>query len=228
MISITEIESRFKEVSGLGHLDLSVSHFAKGDDQCQVTTREEQKEFGWVTTPLWLVDEMIEPQMSSLTLTSKTCDACSGCGQFSIRLMRKFYEKLVNQGIPINKAEKFITQVWLPKNHFFTEFQFSNIAKLIYIFGTNINVYIGDSLNLKCSNDADKGLLFWINDSWENLPLVKLPGTPSSAQQLEPLKDNLPALLKVFEGLEKQLMTKEVKKREKKKIRSLLKVFKMN
>ena len=217
MTGIIDIESTFKEATGLQHLDLSVYHFTKGNDQCQVTTRDEQKKFGFVCTPLWLVDEMIEQQMTSIALTSKTCDACSGCGQFSIRLMRKFYEKLVNQGIPNDKAEKFITQVWLPKNHFFTEFQFSNVAKLIYIFGTNINVYIGDSLNLKYSNDTDRGLLFWINDSWENLPLVKLPGTPSFAQQIEPLKDNLPALLKVFEGLEKQLMTNDVKKREKKK-----------
>ena len=205
-MDVETIESRFKEVTGLQHLDLSISHFPKGNDQSQKTTKQEQKDFGWVTTPLWLVDEMLEPQMSSLTLNSNTCDACSGCGQFSIRLLRKLYNKYPDMDI----------EYWLSNNHFFTEFQFSNIAKLIYIFGTNINVYIGDSLNLKYSNDTDKGLLFWVNDSWENLPLVKLPGTPSLAKQLEPLKDNLPALLKVFEGLERQLMTKEVKKRKKK------------
>ena len=205
-MDVETIESRFKEVTGLQHLDLSISHLSKGNDQSQKTTKQEQKDFGWVTTPLWLVDEMIEPQMNSLTLDSNTCDVCSGCGQFSIRLLRKLYNKYPDMDI----------EYWLSNNHFFTEFQFSNIAKLIYIFGTNINVYIGDSLNLKYSNDTDKGLLFWVNDSWENLPLVKLPGTPSLAKQLEPLKDNLPALLKVFDGLEQQLMTKEVKKRKKK------------
>ena len=197
-MDVETIESRFKEVTGLQHLDLSISHLPKGNDQSQKTTKQEQKDFGWVTTPLWLVDEMIEPQMNSLTLDSNTCDACSGCGQFSIRLLRKLYNKYPDMDI----------EYWLSNNHFFTEFQFSNIAKLIYIFGTNINVYIGDSLNLKYSNDTDKGLLFWVNDSWENLPLVKLPGTPSLAKQLEPLKDNLPALLKVFDGLEQQVMTK--------------------
>ena len=43
---IESIESRFKEVTGLTHLDLSVPHFQKGDDQQQKTTKEEYKKFG--------------------------------------------------------------------------------------------------------------------------------------------------------------------------------------
>ena len=80
MTVIESIESRFKEVTGLTHLDLSVPHFSRGDNQQQPTTKEEYKKFGFVATPLWLVDEMIEPQIPNLTFTSTTCDACSGCG----------------------------------------------------------------------------------------------------------------------------------------------------
>ena len=46
MTTIAEIESRFKEVTGLTHLDLSVPHFQKADNQQQATTKEEYKKFG--------------------------------------------------------------------------------------------------------------------------------------------------------------------------------------
>lgn len=43
---IVAIESRFKEVTGLTHLDLSTPHFQKGDNQQQATTKDEYKKFG--------------------------------------------------------------------------------------------------------------------------------------------------------------------------------------
>ena len=195
---IVEIEERFKEVTGLQHLDLSVPHFQKSDNQQQKTTKSDFKNFGWVCTPLWLVDEMIEPQIPNLTLKSTTCDACSGCGQFSIRLMRKLYDKFVGQGISDKKVSTWVTKYWLPKLHYFTEFQFSNVAKLIYIFGPNINVYIGDSLNLKYSTEDDSGLLFFDakKKKWINLPKL--------LTYIEPMKDDLNALLLVFDALEKR------------------------
>ena len=195
---IVEIKERFKEVTGLQHLDLSVSHFQKSDNQQQKTSKSDFKNFGWVCTPLWLVDEMLEPQIPNLTLTSTTCDACSGCGQFSIRLMRKLYDKFVGQGISDKKVSTWVTKYWLTKLHYFTEFQFSNVAKLIYIFGPNINVYIGDSLNLKYSTEDDSGLLFFDakKKKWINLPKL--------LTYIEPMKDDLNALLLVFDALEKR------------------------
>ena len=196
---IEQIEQRFKNVTGLTHLDLSTSHFERGANQQQATTKDEYKKFGFVTTPLWLVDEMLEPEIPNLTLTSTTCDACSGCGQFSIRLMRKLHDKFVKMGVPEQKVNAWVTKVWLPKLHYFTEFQFSNVAKLIYIFGTDINIYIGDSLNMKYSGENDKGLLFFNpkEKKWVNLPNL-LP-------YIEPMKDDLNALLIVFDALEKRL-----------------------
>ena len=196
---IESIESRFKEVTGLTHLDLSTPHFERGDDQQQKTTKQQFKDFGWVCTPLWLVDEMLEPEILNLTLTSTTCDACAGCGQFSIRLMRKLHDKFIKMGVVEDKVNAWITKVWLPKLHYFTEFQFSNVAKLIYIFGPNINVYVGDSLNMKYAGEDDKGLLFFNpkEKKWVNLPNL-LP-------YIEPMKDDLTALLIVFDALEKRL-----------------------
>ena len=43
---IVEIEERFKEVTGLQHLDLSVPHFQKADNQQQKTTKADFKDFG--------------------------------------------------------------------------------------------------------------------------------------------------------------------------------------
>ena len=196
---IESIESRFKEVTGLTHLDLSTPHFERGDDQQQKTTKQQFKDFGWVCTPLWLVDEMLEPEILNLTLTSTTCDACAGCGQFSIRLMRKLHDKFIKMGVVEEKVNSWVTKVWLPKLHYFTEFQFSNVAKLIYIFGPNINVYVGDSLNMKYAGEDDKGLLFFNpkEKKWVNLPNL-LP-------YIEPMKDDLTALLIVFDALEKRL-----------------------
>ena len=201
MTTINEIESRFKEVTGLTDLDLSVRHFEKGDNQQQKTTKEQYRDFGFVCTPLWLVDEMLEPEIPNLTLTSTTCDACSGCGQFSIRLMRKLHDKFIKMGVVEDKVNAWITKVWLPKLHYFTEFQFSNVAKLIYIFGTSINVYVGDSLNMRFSSseNTEFGLLFFNpkTKKWVNLPNL-LP-------YIEPMKDDLNALLIVFDALEKRL-----------------------
>ena len=210
MSRIQVIENRFKEVTGLTHLDLSVNHFERGDGQQQPTTKDEYRRYGFVTTPLWLVDEMLEPQIPNLTLTSTTCDACSGCGQFSIRLMRKLHDKFVSMGASESQVGKWLSSVWLPRLHYFTEFQFSNVAKLIYIFGPNINVYAGDSLNMKYAKEDESGLLFFNPNKkeWYNLPKLN--------DMIEPMKDDLNALLIVFEALEKRIMVQPEKKSKKK------------
>ena len=195
--TIDEIESRFKEVTGLTHLDMSVPHFQKGDNQQQATTKEEYKKFGFVTTPIWLVDEMLEPQIPNLTLTSTTCDACAGCGQFTIRLMRKLYNKFRDMGVVKEKLDFWIEKVWLSKLHYFTEFQFSNVAKLVYIFGPQINVYAGDSLNMKYAKEKNENGLLFFNEKrkdWLNIPDLQ--------PEVEKRKDDLDALVTLFKVLE--------------------------
>ena len=196
---IESIESRFKEVTGLTHLDLSTPHFERGANQQQLTSRSEYKLYGFVTTPLWLVDEMLEPEIPNLALTSTTCDACSGCGQFSIRLMRKLHDKFIKMGVVKEKVDCWIEKFWLQKLHYFTEFQFSNVAKLIYIFGPSINVYVGDSLNMKYAGEDEHGLLFFNakEKKWVNLPNLM--------SYILPIKDDLNSLLLLFDALEQKI-----------------------
>ena len=193
---IALIESRFKEVTGLTDIDLTLPTIPKNLDSRQKTTKEETKVLGYVPTPLWLVDEMLEPQIPNLTLTSTTCDACAGCGQFTIRLMRKMYNKIREMGASEDKANVGIQKVWLSKLHYFTEFQFSNVAKLVYIFGPQINVYAGDSLTMKYAKDEDSGLLFFNEKrkSWVNIPNLN--------PEVEKRKDDLDALVTLFKVLE--------------------------
>ena len=193
---MSDMENRFKEVTGLNDLDLSVPHFIKGENQQQLTSKSDFKNFGWVCTPLWLVDEMIEPELGRLDFNSTTCDACAGCGQFTIRLMRKLYNKFRDMGVVKEKLDCWIEKVWLSKLHYFTEFQFSNVAKLVYIFGPQINVYAGDSLNMKYAKDEDKGLLFFNEKrrSWVNIPDLQ--------PEVEKRKDDLDALVTLFKVLE--------------------------
>ena len=195
-MGIETSESRFKEVTGLKDLDLSTPHFTKGENQQQLTSKSDFKNFGWVCTPLWLVDKMLEPEIDNLDFNSTTCDACAGCGQFSIRLMRKLYNRFRDMGVVKEKLDCWIEKVWLQKQHYFTEFQFSNVAKLIYIFGPSINVYAGDSLNMKYAGEDDHGLLFFNErrKKWLNIPNLQ--------EMVEQRKDDLPALVTLFSVLE--------------------------
>ncbi len=195
-MDIELLESRFKEVTNLYEIDLTLPSIPKGLDSRQKTSKESTKTLGFVPTPLWLVDEMLEPEMDKLDFNSTTCDACAGCGQFSIRLMRKLYNKFLGMGVVKEKVDCWIEKCWLQKQHYFTEFQFSNVAKLIYIFGPSINVYVGDSLNMKYAKDEDKGLLFFNEKrkSWLNIPNLY--------PEVEKRKDSLSDLITFFGVLE--------------------------
>lgn len=186
---IEDIESRFKEVTGLTSIDLSLPSIPRNLDSQQKTTKSEFKDFGFVCSPLWLVDQMLEPEMGKLTLESKTCDACSGCGQFTIRMMRKFKTRF-----PDMDESK-----WLRESHCFTEFQSTNVAKLVYIFGPDINVYVGDSRNMKLAKEGEKGIMFFNpkEGRWFNIPGLR--------NMVEPMKDDLNALMLVFSALGKRL-----------------------
>ena len=189
-------ESRFKKVTGLVDIDLTLPSIPKGLDSRQKTSKESTKTLGFVPTPLWLVDEMLEPEMDKLDFNSTTCDACAGCGQFSIRLMRKLHNKFLDMGVIKEKVDCWIEKCWLQKQHYFTEFQFSNVAKLVYIFGPQINVYVGDSLNMKYAKENENGLLFFNDKRKEWLNISNL------YPEVEKRKDNLDDLITMFNVLE--------------------------
>lgn len=186
-MTIIDCENRFKEISGID-VDLTKNLIKKTDFDVQQTKTNKQKsdEFGEVFTPLYLVDLMIELKISVLTSTSTTCDLCAGYGQFTIRLMRKLYNRL-----HINIEE------WLEKYHTFTELQPESCAKLVYIFGPNINLYVGDSRNLKYAKASEFGILFFDEKEkqWKNNELLNELLTYSI------VKNNLKLLTVIFKNI---------------------------
>ena len=186
-MTIIDCENRFKEISGID-VDLTKNLIKKTEFDVQQTKTNKQKsdEFGEVFTPLYLVDLMIELKFPILTSTSTTCDLCAGYGQFTIRLMRKLYNRL-----HINIEE------WLEKYHTFTELQLESCAKLVYIFGPNINLYVGDSRNLKYAKASEYGILFFDEKEkqWKNNELLNELLTYSI------VKNNLKLLTVIFKNI---------------------------
>ena len=184
---IEQIESRFKEISNLPDIDLSKSLIKKTDYPIQQvkTRKDKSKDFGEVFTPLFLVDIMIYLKFKELTPETITCDLCAGYGQFTIRLMRILYNKF-----------KINVEDWLKNIHTLTELQMESCAKLVYIFGPDINLYAGDSLKLEYSDENDKGILFYNEKEkkWYNNEIVtKLIHIPI-------VKNNLKILTFIFEN----------------------------
>ena len=201
MTDIKNIESRFLEVTKL-QLDLSKFPIRKNDfkNQQQITAKDKAKEFGFVTTPIFLVDAMIlvdakiNPNMSTL-------DVCAGCGQFSIRMMRYFYNKF-----------KIDVKDWLKNRHNFNEFQLINCAKLVYIFGNEINLFCGDAKKMPLLNEEDKGIMFFDEktDKWEHNNILDkilkhkiILNNLTYVEKIFKAKDNIEKLQKILDKLEK-------------------------
>lgn len=169
-MTLEQIEQRFCETAKL-EMDLTVFPIKKEDykEQKQETIKELSKKYGFVPTPIFLVDTMICMEMKNLKASSITCDFCAGVGQYTIRLLRYLYNKF-----------QIDVEDFLKNNHYITELQAENCAALVYTFGPNINLYVGDSLNLKYSDEEDKGILFfdeknkkWFNDKVIDALLTK-------------------------------------------------------
>lgn len=157
---ITEIENRFKEITLLSEMDLSKYPIRNADytDQQQKTSKGAAKERGYITTPIFLVDTMISLKCKELTPELQTCDLCAGeAGQFTIRLMRYLYNKF---NIDVNE--------WLKNNHTLVELNLSACAKLVYIYGPNINLYCGDATKLGLVGKEDTGIIFFDGNTWKS------------------------------------------------------------
>ena len=186
-MTIDQMEKRFKEIADLHNIDLTKSLIRKSDYQIQQvkTRKEKSKKFGEVFTPLFLVDIMILMKFKEMTPETKTCDLCSGYGQFTIRMMRMLYNKF-----HMNVEE------WLKNIHTLTELQMESCAKLVYIFGPDINLYAGDSLKLEYSDENDKGILFFNEETkkWYNNEFV------DELIHIKYVKNNLKLLTFIFEN----------------------------
>lgn len=148
---LLEAEKRFKKTAKLAQ-DFSLFPLSENISNID-TNKEKSKEFSEVFTPLWLVDQMIG-QVKFSGANTKTLDLCAGYGQFSIRLMRYFYETY-----PDFDVSKFIKE-----NHAFSELQLSSCYKLLNIFGNKITLFIGDSTHLNKLPPDAKGLWCYIEN----------------------------------------------------------------
>lgn len=161
---IRDIEKRFKEVTNLQEMDLSKYPIRKSDyqNQQQKTSKESAKERGYITTPIFLVDTMIALKYKELKPTLQSCDLCAGeAGQFTIRLMRMLYNKF-----------KMNVLDWLKDYHTLVELAPLSCAKLVYIYGPNINLFCGDATKLGLAKEEDKGILFFDGNEWKENRLV--------------------------------------------------------
>lgn len=199
-MTIDQIEKRFKEITELHDIDLTKSLIRKDDYKVQQvkTRKEKSKNFGEVFTPLFLVDIMILMKFKEMTPETKTCDLCSGYGQFTIRMMRMLYNKF-----HMNVEE------WLKNIHTLTELQMESCAKLVYIFGPDINLYAGDSLKLEHSDENDKGILFFDEETkkWYNNEFV------DELIHIKYVKNNLKLLTFIFENNQNSEKLQKLKER---------------
>jgi hypothetical protein len=160
------IEKRFLESTNL-NVDLSKYPLIENVDLShpplenqQVTTNKEKSDLhGEVFTPLWLVDYMLDKlsdeEWQNQELTTE--DLCAGYGQFSVRMLRKKYSLL---------GESFKIDKFLNETHLFSELQPSSCYRLLYTFGTDIRLLMGDvTQRSKLPDEAETGI--WVyRDKW--------------------------------------------------------------
>jgi SAM-dependent methyltransferase len=155
--TLQEIEKRFLDVSGL-NLDLSVFPLAESISSQVKTVKEKSNQYGEVFTPLWLVDKMIlKATVEKLYEAKSTLDLCAGYGQFTIRMMRAL----------ANYDSNFDCNAWLKNVHTFIELQLSSCYKILYIFGIDINLFMGDALEVNKITNREG--IYYFNGSWERL-----------------------------------------------------------
>ena len=157
---LQEMELHFKEATGLKG-DLSKSDISRDDMQVE-TDEEKSDKHGEVFTPIGLVDEMIEriPRHTWKQSDRTTFDLCSGYGQFSIRMLRKRYGYI---GEAINIPEILF------EYHLFAEIQPGSCFRLLYIFGEEIRLLIGDVSEMgKLPDEAEYGIWVYNKERWED------------------------------------------------------------
>lgn len=166
---IEKIENRFLEVAGFckDSCDLSEFPLVKGACPQSKTDKEKSALHGEVFTPLWFVDKMILGVQKSFDKNKTTLDLCAGFGQFTIRMLRFLQQQDEKAG------KKFWANNWLKKKHSFSEYQVSSTYKILYIFGLDINLFIGDANQLSKLEDTDKGVLFYNENLEKWLDITK-------------------------------------------------------
>jgi hypothetical protein len=156
MCNLDKIEARFSKITNHKG-DLSKYPMPKSNGFS--TDKDKSREFAEVFTPLHIVDKMLD-SIPNLNKSSKNLDLCAGHGQFTIRMIRKF-----------SQDKNFDLSKYLKNNHFFAELQLESCFKLLWIFGTGINLAIGDALQLKTLPHNWKGIWLYVEklEIWVNI-----------------------------------------------------------
>lgn len=161
MSTLSRIEDIEKNFSIISNINIDMTFPIEFNNNSQVkTSADKSKQFGEVFTPLWLVDKMInQVDDEKFKKVMSTLDLCSGYGQFSIRLLRKYYSV---QGEDFNIDEFF-------EKHWFSEIQPQSVLKLCFIFGCDINVAKGDSIYLGTLKEKYRGIYNLSDGKWKNV-----------------------------------------------------------
>jgi hypothetical protein len=156
---LEQIEKRFLEVANL-NIDLSQYPLVKNDEQQVTTNKEKSNKHGEVFTPLWLVDQMLDRYDCWEDQDKTTEDLCAGYGQFSVRMLRKKYTVL---------GEKFDINRFLSETHLFSEIQPGSCFRLFYVFGLDIKLLMGDSMQRgSLPDEAETGIWVLVDGQWKD------------------------------------------------------------
>lgn len=175
---VESVESRFKDVANLEG-DFSLMPMPKEYHLQVKTNKEKSDSFGEVFTPIWLVDSMLERVSDYDWRNGKkiTLDLCAGYGQFTVRMIRKKFDLM---------DEKFDVKNFLFNTHYFSELQLSSCYKLLHIYSPNINLFIGDSKELKSLPENCSGIYYYNKEWIECTEQVKeIFGKPSKKYSLK-------------------------------------------
>jgi hypothetical protein len=154
---MNDIIKRYEEIAGYELKKFGT--YSKDEPQQTVTNKSKSKDHGEVFTPMWLVDEMVKESVDNITVPQNKVwmDMCTGYGAFTMRILNYLNDYYYS----------FNAKKYLKENIMMNEWQISSAIKLIYIFGTDINLYIGDSLALK--SDMNPGIWVEVDGTWLKL-----------------------------------------------------------
>ena len=158
MCILDDIEDRFRHVTGYKG---SLSQYPLLKSEGFVTDKDKSRDFAEVFTPPHIVDKMLDavPNFNG----SKNLDLCAGHGQFTIRLLRK-----------LSQVKGFDVGKYLKTKNFFAELQLESCYKLLWVFGTGINLAIGNALELKKLPKNWKGIWLYVEKVgiWVNITAI--------------------------------------------------------
>jgi len=187
MCVLENIEARFRKVTGY---EGDLSQYPLEKSSGFATDKDKSRDFAEVFTPPYIVDKMLDavPNYNG----SKNLDLCAGHGQFTIRLLRK-----------LSQVKGFDVGKYLKTKNFFAELQLESCYKLLWVFGTGINLAIGNALELKKLPKNWKGIWLYVEKVgiW-----VNITDTVKSEVQVS-LNANLD-LFPYDEGMEKSFVAK--------------------